>query len=225
MVMRVFKSSWLVVVGLHLLSTGNGCIPYIKAEQRQIVTQLDREVIALKERNQRLSEQLEHCDDVSAPDAVYTELRQLLSETEAEVIREGSTTLLVVPGGLLFSPKSIRIRQEAAMVLDLLSVVLAKHQGRPVRVVGHVSNGSLSSQTRRKFPTHWELAAAQSAALVRHLVETHQLDASRFVVASRGSVEPVPESEGGERTFPDWRIHIYIDSTREQIGKPDDFDN
>ena len=213
--MSRLKIRWCVGMGTILVGMGNGCIPYIKAEQRQVVDQLDREVIALKERNQRISEQLEHCDEVSAPDDVYLELRQLLGETEAKVMKEAGTTVLVVPGGLLFSPKSTRIRQEASMVLDLLSVVLAKHQERQVRIMGHVANGSLDSKTRRMFPSHWELAAAQSAALVRHFVEFHDLDGARFVVASRGSVEPVPESEGGERTFPDWRVHFYIDAPRE----------
>ena len=216
MVMKRVNICAVLGLGLVYLGSNAGCVPYFKMEQRQVVEQLDREVIALKDRNQRLSEQLEHCDDVSGPDEVYLELRQLLSETEAEVGREGATTVLIVPGSLLFSPKSTRIRQEASMVLDLLGVVLTKHHERQVRIIGHVANVSLDSKTRRKFPSHWELAAAQSSALVHHFVKAHQLDAARFVVASRGSVEPVPESAGGERTFPDWRVHFYIDAPKDK---------
>ena len=57
-----------------------GCVPRHVRGETDLVQKLDREVIALKQENARLSEQLKTCDSGTLPPPViYTELRQVFA--------------------------------------------------------------------------------------------------------------------------------------------------
>jgi flagellar motor protein MotB len=203
--MRLLFGLWVLVLGSQ-----TGCLYVLKEEQKQVMDQLNREVLALQARNERLSEQVETCDQDEGPNEVYQELRQLLGSTELQLSSEGTVTLVMIPGGLLFSPNSIQVRQEASMVLDLLSAVLGKHSEHRVQITGHVVASNMNSSMRRRHASHWEYASSQAASVMHHLVREHGLDAQRFTISSRGSVEPLEEPLVTDRRFPDWRLLIQI---------------
>jgi flagellar motor protein MotB len=198
------------LLGLLLVVAQPGCVHLLQEEQKQVMDQLNREVLALQERNIRLVEQVQRCDQDQGSNEVYLELRQLLGSTEVQLSLDGSETLVLVPGGLLFSPSSTKIRQEASMELDLLAAVLSKHSQHRIQITGFVSSSTMNSSLRRRHSSHWEYAASQAGAVMHHLVREHGLDGQRFTIASRGSVEPLDEPVVSDRRFPDWRILIRV---------------
>ena len=198
------------VGGILAFGLQPGCVHFLEPEQRQVMDQLNREVMALQIKNERLSEQVENCDQDSGPNEVYPELRQLLGSSELEIVAQGPRTLVMIPGGLLFSPNSTRLRQEASMELDLLAAVLSKHQSHEVQITAHMNTVNMSSSMRRRHVSLWEFAAAQATAVMRRLVQDHGLAAERFTIASRGDVEPLEDPGASDRRFPDWRILIQI---------------
>ena len=180
-----------------------GCA-WIRPDEHQqtLIYQLDREVIALKLRNDQLREQVERCSDGTRDNPIYTELLQVFSSSEVAVEREGAQTVVVIPGGLLFSSGSITIRDEATMVLDLLSVALKLHTDAKVRVIGHTDDRPLAGSLRRRYGTNWELSVFRAAALMRAMVEDFDVEEDRFTIAGRGASEPIASNdtpEGRER--------------------------
>lgn len=175
-----------------------------------LVNTLDREVIALKQENARLSSALETCAvDGEAP-AVFRELRQVFGHLGVDVTRSGQDTHVILPGAEMFAPGSVRLRAESEMVMDLLSTALNLHMDTHVLIIGHTDDQPVGGRLKRQFPTNWELSSARAAAVVRSFVEDWGVSPHRFTAGGRGPWHPIADnttSEGRERNR---RVEVII---------------
>lgn len=182
------------------------------AQHRQnadLVYQLDSEVIALKQRIQWL-EQHQGGADAGRPAPIYAELVQVIPPEQARVTRDGATTLLSVPASALFSPGSLALRDESAMLLDLLATALNLHPEQPVQVLGYSDDAPIPSGQRRCYPSPWELAAVRAGAVAAELVRAHGVAPERLLIASRGPMDPVAENDTPEGRDANRRIVFRI---------------
>ena len=181
-----------------------------KHAQDDLVYQLDREVIALKERNAWLEQHQGDCGAATRPAAIYAELLQVLPPDQAAVTRDGGTTLVSIPASSLFSSNSLTLRHEAAMLLDLLATALKLHPEQPIQVVGYSDDSPVGGSLRRYYPSNWELAAVRAGAVAGELMRTYQVEPTRVMIASRGPMEPAAENDTPEGRDANRRIVIRI---------------
>ena len=194
---------------LLLLLPFTGCAIFQSggpSDQQQLVAQLDREVMALTDMNRRLEEKAASCDEAQADD-IYAELHQAFNYSEVTVERDGAVTLVQIPGEQLFAPGSVRVRQEAEMVLDLLSTALMSHPGRKVMVVGHTDDQPINT---RQYPSNWELSSARAAAFTRALAEEYNVDTTTFTVGGRAHLDPIADNATPEGRASNRRIVVHI---------------
>ncbi len=185
-----------------------GCAVLNTSEKdQQLISQLDREVIALQETKRRLESQLATCATGSEPDPIYAQLHQVFSYSEVTVEHTGAITTVQIPGEQLFAPGSTRIRAEADMVLDLLATALRSHPGREVLVVGHTDDQPIHT---KQFPSNWELSAARAGAIVRELAEVYDVDVSTFTVGGRAQYDPIADNATPEGRAANRRIVLHI---------------
>ena len=85
------------------------CVP--ATYDRDLVTQLDREILALKQRNELLGAASQDCDQGADPGPIYAELVQVFSGTQVKVSRSGSRTVVVVPSDELFASGQTVVRE------------------------------------------------------------------------------------------------------------------
>lgn len=184
--------------------------------ETDLVQQLDREVIALRKKNQVLEEQLQACGQGELQTALYAELVQVFSGTEVSVQREGARAVVVIPGELLFAPGSTEVRQESAMVSDLLATALNLHPQTQVWIVGHTDDDPLSGTLKRRFGDNWGLAAARAQAFMRLLVDRYGVAEARFSISGRGPAQPIATNDTPEGRALNRRIVVVV-------GPPEDF--
>lgn len=197
------KTPWLLLA----LSILTACP---KAADPEVVHQLDREVLALKERNRILEDQLRHCSEGDLDTELYAQLNQVFSGTEVEVGRLGSKAVVVIPGELLFSPGSTRLREESAMVLDLLATALQIHADAHVWVIGHTDDSPLTGALQRRYGDNWGLSTARAHAFMKELVDRFGVAQERFTIAGRGPSEPLASNDTPEGRARNRRIVVVI---------------
>lgn len=181
-----------------------------------LVTQLDREVIALHKKNQVLEDRLESCSAGQLDTELYAQLTQVFSGTEVVVEREGSRAVVVIPGELLFSPGSTTVREEATMVTDLLATALGLHPDAQVWVIGHTDDDALGGNLRRRYGDNWGLSTARASAFMRVMVDQFEIDDRRFTIAGRGDSSPVATNDTPEGRARNRRLVVVI-------GPPENF--
>lgn len=156
-----------------------------------LVDQLDREVLALKERNEALWTELRKCDTPDVPLPIYQELTQAFSGTEVVVSLSGLDVALDVPGPLLYDlPQEVSLAERAALVTDLLATALRTNPDPHVTIVAHLDATPLSKELAKRFGSDWELGGFQAAQVGNALLAAG-IEGDRMTVASEGSaVEP-----------------------------------
>ena len=193
-------------LGVVALLAG-ACVP--SAYDRDLVTQLDREILALKDRNDTLSERLDNCDAEGHPGEIYPQLVQVFSGTEVEVSHVGVRAVLVIPSEVLFSSGSVQVREEATMVVDLLATALGLHEDRHVWIISHTDSPTLSSSMRRRYGSHWGLTTAMSASFMSSLVDMGVAE-TRFTIAGQGASSPRKSSDTPEGAGRNRRVVVVI---------------
>lgn len=195
---------WAVWLGM----LGLGCVP--QSADRDLVSQLEREVRAARMRNGLLRDELATCGEAGPPAEVYAKLVQVFKGTEVTVSRHGTRSMVTIPAALLFPRGSTRVRREANMILDLVALSINLHSEMHAWVVGHTDDRAVPSRVRRSYPTNWEYSAARAAAFVRILIKKYQVDPAQLTVAGRGGTQPVSENDTPAGRQQNQRIVIEI---------------
>lgn len=168
------------------------------SSDRELIGQLDREVIALKQKVRYLEERLGSCSTGEDAGTVYPELVQVFSGGPVTVDRKGAKTLVTLPGDVLFSTTSVVIREEAGFAVDLLGTALQLHPEVSVLLVGHTDAEPPAGGLRKLFASNWELSYARALAVARALSERHGVPMSRITVAGRADQEPLTGNDTPE---------------------------
>jgi chemotaxis protein MotB len=172
--------------------------------------QLEREVIALGQTVRRLEAEATSCDETAPPDRLFAELTQVFAGTEVAVTRVGRTTRLRIPTALLFrSSGSRKVRDEAAMTVDLLGMALSVNSEHRIRIVGHTSDRSLPAGDR-PFSSNLDLSLFEAATFAELLIAGSDVDPARLEVAGRGAWEPLASNDLPSGQDQNRRIEVFI---------------
>jgi len=106
----------------------------------------------------------------------------------------------------LFTPGRAAIRPTAQDFLDRLAKVFASNPGQ-IRIAGHTDSLPIYSA---EYRSNWELSAARATAIMRYLVEVHDLDPQRFVAVGCGPYHPVADNGTPEGRKQNRRVEIEI---------------
>jgi flagellar motor protein MotB len=177
---------------------------------RELIGQLDREVIALQQKVKILEDRLTGCAEGGAASTLYPELVQVYSGGPVKVERTGATTRVILPGELLFSTGSVIVREEADFALDLLATALKLHMNARVLLVGHSDSDPPSGPFRKLFPSNWELSYARALAVGRELTEGHGVPSTRFTIAGRGDLDPLTGNDTPEGRATNRRVVAHL---------------
>jgi chemotaxis protein MotB len=160
-------------------------------------------VIALKQRIALLEQQAGDCSTPGEPPVIYTDLKQVFSDSPVQVERQGALVRVTLPADLLFTSDGLHLREEAIFSLDLLATALKLH---PVTttVIGYTDSLSPPQSARKSWPTAWEWTAAQAALVVRALQDRFGVPPARLELIGRGSTslpgnEDTPEGRALNR--------------------------
>lgn len=184
---------------------------------REVVSQLEHEVAALKEKNRQLVAR-GGAAEAAPPPAIYTELMQVYTDTDVQIWRKGAVTTLIFPASMLFSSEDGTLRQEANLPLDLLATALLAHPEVAVEIVGHTDDTAPTGKLARVWPTNWEKSYGWARAIHRTMVEKFGVDARRFSISARSDADPLVANDtpGGRST--NRRVEVVLRAPERPAG-------
>lgn len=181
----------------------HGCAPKVTyPDGSGIEGQLNREVIALRQQLAFAKEEAETCANRdTAPDPVFQELHQILSNTEASVERTGRITTVIFPADHLFGSDKVSLRTEATMTLDMVATALKLHPNYRIDVEGHTDDLGVPPAARAAHSDAFLFSAARAMTVVRALTATYELPLERFGIIGRADTQPIAtnHTDAGKR--------------------------
>ena len=174
------------------------------------VEQLRDELMAVRERNRMLKDEIAVCGVDPAPPGLLAELNQVLSSVGCRVHQRGHATIVTLTSDQVFNdPFNMRLREDADARLDLLATALLLHPELSVAVVGYTGDSPFPRAYEREFSTHRQQSLAMADRLARHLETHYEIPTHRLIVAGRGNASPV-EEVGDGTADPNYRIEIML---------------
>ncbi|MFC5733556.1 flagellar motor protein MotS [Cytobacillus gottheilii] len=166
--------------------------------------------------NQHPGEAKDSDEDVSSSseegtlDHLLTEVQVYLQENGMEDVIVANRTergvVLVLQEQILFETGDADLKEQSFPFLNKVATMLSEMHNL-VKVEGHTDSRPI---TTYRYPSNWELSAARSASVIRYLVESQQLDSSRFAAVGYGDTRPVAVNDSPENLSKNRRVEIII---------------
>ncbi|MEM9256227.1 MAG: OmpA family protein [Pseudomonadota bacterium] len=135
-------------------------------------------------------------------DVQESKLREQLQGTGVQVVREGDSIRLIMPGNITFETDSYNLRPEFYGVLNSVGLVLAKYADTNLRVSGHTD-----STGGREYNLTLSERRARS---VSNYLATQQVAAGRMYVEGVGFAQPIADNDTPEGRARNRRVELYI---------------
>jgi len=135
-------------------------------------------------------------------DVQEAKLRQQLQGTGVQVMREGDTIRLIMPGNVTFDTDSHNLRSSFYSVLDSVGIVLAKYADTNLRVSGHTD----STGNRE----HNQTLSERRARSVADYLAGRQVASSRMYVQGLGFDQPLADNGTAAGRASNRRVELYI---------------
>jgi chemotaxis protein MotB len=175
-------------------------------DDRALIGQLDREVIACRQRVEHLTEQLSGCSVEHDLAPLYAELRSVLGDQPAAVERFDDRVTVTVPFTVLFGAGGTSLREEADPLLDLIATAIRVHPELRVTVEAYNDSTMVPSALRKTVPSVWELTALRASLVVRTLADRFSVPASALTAAGRGVQPALASGADSDGTVENRRI-------------------
>ena len=145
------------------------------------------------------------------------DLDQLLAEIEAflkennlqntiTANRTDKGVVLILQERVLFDSAQADIKSFGEPFLDKVGLLLLNIPNN-VRVEGHTDNRPISTQ---QFPSNWELSGARASSVIREIVNSRDIEESRFIAVGYGDTKPIVENNSAENWSKNRRVEIVI---------------
>ena len=126
----------------------------------------------------------------------------------AQVVREGELIRVRIPADQLFAPGTAQLISSGSYQLDQVATTLSNQFGRQrVGIEGHTDTGQLYGG---QFTTPYQLAGAQSQAVMDQLVRRNNLPTQQLFVIAHGPNHPIGDNQTAAGRADNRRIEIVI---------------
>lgn len=195
---------------LILLFGSMACSSGQYQSQLALEAQMEREILALRQRNRLLREQLKGCNVTGPASALYSQLFQVYRGSTIDISRTGQITKLTFPVSDLFASDGFTVRDEMRLFLDVLATALASNPDYRVRIEGHTDDSQVPYTLRRMYPDNWMYAMGRAMRLMDTLVQDFGVEEARFSLSSGGEFAPRDENDTETGRARNRRIDVYL---------------
>lgn len=138
----------------------------------------------------------------------------LHEQVDVEMDRRG--LVLYVTSGVLFDSGQARLTPKGGALLDRLGDVF-KPLGNDLVIEGHTDAVPIRSA---QFPSNWELSTTRATAVLRHLVQSDQLDPRRLSASGYADTRPRAQGRDAAALATNRRVDIVVEAPPPPAAAP-----
>lgn len=172
--------------------------------------ELQRQIALLEaRRNELITDVKQQTEkDVIKPnmETVRIQLAAALQEMNISFEETEEGLMIRLPEKVLFASGSAELAADGKKALASIAGVLQRFPQR-VRIEGYTDDTPIA---RSSYRSNWELSSARAISVMREMVDTHALPASRFMVAGWGEHKPLVDNSNEENRALNRRVEIVI---------------
>lgn len=172
----------------------------------------------LKEREQKIKD-LEAM--VAKQDSIAKRLNNLLREAllgfkadELNIEIKGGKVYISMSDKLMFKSGSANVESKGKEAVALVAKVMAQNPNFDILIEGHTDNVPISTN---RFTDNWDLSVARATAMVRILINEHQIPPARVTASGKGEFSPKASNETSEGRAQNRRTEIILSPKLDEL--------
>jgi chemotaxis protein MotB len=142
-------------------------------------------------------------------DDLQTKFKKMIDSGHLKVTTRHGRIVLQLKTDVLFDTGEAEVKPAGKQALSEVAQTLKGVPGKRFQVAGHTDNTPISNETKKKYPTNWELSAARAISVVKLLTQDG-VDPASLSAAGYSLYDPVSANSPGEGQAKNRRIEITL---------------
>lgn len=179
---------------------------------------LNKKEESLVEREQKIKD-LEAI--VAKQDSIAKRLNTILREAllgfkadELQVEIKNGKVYISMSDKLMFKSGSANVESKGKEAITLVAKVMAQNPNFDILIEGHTDNVPISTA---RFSDNWDLSVARATAMVRILINEHQISPARVTASGKGEFSPKSSNDTAEGRAQNRRTEIILSPKLDEL--------
>jgi chemotaxis protein MotB len=142
-------------------------------------------------------------------DDMQTKFKKMIDAGNLKVTTRHGRVVLQLKTDVLFDTGDAEVKPAGKAALAEVAATLRGVQGKSFQIAGHTDNAAISNETKKKFPTNWELSAARAISVVKLLTQGG-VDPAVISAAGYSLYDPVAPNTAADGQAKNRRIEITL---------------
>jgi chemotaxis protein MotB len=142
-------------------------------------------------------------------DDLQAKFRKMIDAGRLKVTTRRGRVVLQLHNDVLFAAGEAEVKPDGKQAISDVAGTLRQVASKRFQVAGHTDNAPITTETKKLFPTNWELATARAIAVVKLLV-AQGVDPGMLSAAGYGPYDPVASNASPDGQAKNRRIEITL---------------
>jgi chemotaxis protein MotB len=168
----------------------------ITDEQKAQLEDAKRAILEAQERGKLLSD-------------LEGKFKQMIEAGSLKVTTRHGRVVLQLHNDVLFDTGMADVKPDGKKAIGQVAATLRTLGGRRFQVAGHTDNAPITTETKKTFPSNWELSSARAISVVKLLV-SEGVDPGELSAAGYGPYDPIASNGSPDGQAKNRRIEITL---------------
>jgi chemotaxis protein MotB len=142
-------------------------------------------------------------------DDLQTKFKKMIDAGRLKVTTRHGRVVLQLHNDVLFDPGQADVKPDGKAAIAEVAATLKSVPGKRFQVAGHTDTTPITTETKKAFPSNWELSSARAIAVVKLLVQDG-VDPNMLSAAGYALYDPVASNANAEGQAKNRRIEITL---------------
>jgi chemotaxis protein MotB len=135
--------------------------------------------------------------------------KQMIEAGSVKVTTRHGRVVLQLHNDVLFDTGAAEVKPDGKKAIGQIAATLRTLGGRRFQVAGHTDNAPITTETKKTFPSNWELSSARAISVVKLLV-AEGVDPGELSAAGYGPYDPLVSNGSPDGQAKNRRIEITL---------------
>jgi chemotaxis protein MotB len=140
---------------------------------------------------------------------LQSKFKRMIDAGHLKVTTRHGRVVLELHNDVLFDTGAAEVKPAGKLAVAEVAATLRAVGGRRFQVAGHTDNAPITTETKKTYPTNWELSTARAISVVKLLV-ADGVDPDHLSAAGYGPYDPVVPNATPEGQAKNRRIEITL---------------
>jgi chemotaxis protein MotB len=140
---------------------------------------------------------------------LQTKFKRMIDAGHLKVTTRHGRVVLQLHNDVLFDTGAAEVKPAGKQALAEVAATLRAVGGKRFQVAGHTDNAPITTETKKTYPTNWELSTARAISVVKLLV-SEGVEPGELSAAGYGPYDPVASNGTPEGQAKNRRIEITL---------------